>query len=95
MPFISRSSVMKAPPKTEAPFGQIHNVRRKTFISLPFTGGLSAFAVILPHPFPLVIARENCPLADSFGLPFSAAVIDRYITLRDVLYVLHVFFFLM
>ena len=52
MPFISRSSVMKAPPKTEASFGQIHNVRRKTFISLPFTGGLSAFAVILPHPFP-------------------------------------------
>ena len=42
-----------------------------------------------------MIARENCPLADSFGLPFSAAVIDRYITLRDVLYVLHVFFLLM
>jgi hypothetical protein len=35
-----------------------------------------------------VIARENCPLADSFGLPFSAAVVDRYITLRGVLYVL-------
>ena len=52
MPFVSRSSVMKAHPKTEAPFRQIHNVRRKTFISLPFTGGLSAFAVILPHPFP-------------------------------------------
>ena len=44
--------VMKAHPKTEAPFGPIHNVRRKTFISLPFTGGLAAFAVILPHSFP-------------------------------------------
>jgi hypothetical protein len=43
---------MKANLKAEAPFGQIHNVRRKTFIALPFTGGLSAFAVILPQPFP-------------------------------------------
>jgi len=42
-----------------------------------------------------VTARETCPLADSFSLPFSAAVIDRHITLRDVLYVPHVFFFLM
>jgi hypothetical protein len=43
---------MKANPKTEARFAQEHNVRRKTFISLPFTGGISAFAVILPQPFP-------------------------------------------
>jgi hypothetical protein len=52
MPFISRLSVMKANPKTEARFAQEHNVQRKTFISLPFTGGISAFAVILPQPFP-------------------------------------------
>jgi hypothetical protein len=41
---------MKVNPKAEAPFDQKHNVRRKTFLSLPFVGGLSAFAVILPQP---------------------------------------------
>ena len=51
IPFISRLSVMKANPKTEAPFDQEHNVRPKIFISLPFIGGLSVFAVILPQPF--------------------------------------------
>jgi hypothetical protein len=43
---------MKVNPKGEAPFDQKHSVRRKTFIWLPFTGGLSSFAVILPQPFP-------------------------------------------
>jgi len=43
---------MKVNPKGETPFDQKHNVRRKTFISLPFVGGLPAFAVILPQPFP-------------------------------------------
>jgi DNA-binding HxlR family transcriptional regulator len=52
IPFISRLSVMKVNPKGETPLDQKHNVRRKTFISLPFVGGLSAFAVILPQPFP-------------------------------------------
>jgi hypothetical protein len=42
---------MKANPKTEAPFDQEHNVRPKIFISSPFIGGLSVFAVILPQPF--------------------------------------------
>jgi hypothetical protein len=42
---------MKASPKAEVPFDQEHNMRRKTFISLPFIGGISAFAVILPEPF--------------------------------------------
>jgi hypothetical protein len=42
---------MTANPKTEAAFDQEHNVRPKTFISLPFVGGLSVFAVILPQPF--------------------------------------------
>jgi hypothetical protein len=41
---------MKADPKTKAPFDQEQTARRKTFISLPFVGGLSAFAVILPQP---------------------------------------------
>ena len=50
--FISRLSVMKPNPEAEPPFDQEHKVRRKTFISLPFVGGLSAFAVILPQPFP-------------------------------------------
>ena len=52
IPFISRLSVMKPNPEAEPPFDQEHTVRRKTFISLPFVGGLSAFAVILPQPFP-------------------------------------------
>jgi hypothetical protein len=56
---------MKANPKTEALFDREHNntllsgsvrqlvgraIGTKTFISLPFTGGISAFAVILPTP---------------------------------------------
>jgi hypothetical protein len=43
---------MKPNPEAELPFDEEHTVRRKTFISLPFVGGLSAFAVILPQPFP-------------------------------------------
>jgi len=57
---------MKANHKTEGAFDQEHSispipgsacqlvdfaVRPKTFISFPFTGGISAFAVILPQPF--------------------------------------------
>jgi hypothetical protein len=41
---------MKTNPKAKAPFDSEHNVRRKTFMWLPFIGGLSAFAVILPQP---------------------------------------------
>jgi hypothetical protein len=50
MPFISRLSVMKTNPEAESSLDQEHNVRRKTFIWLPFIGGLSVFAVILPQP---------------------------------------------
>jgi hypothetical protein len=44
--------IMKADPKTKAPFDQEQTARCKTFIWLPFAGGLSAFAVVLPQPFP-------------------------------------------
>jgi len=66
---------MKANHKTEGRFDQEHSnsslsgsacqlvdfaVRPKTFISLPFTGGISAFAVILPKP-----------LGETFAHPWS------------------------
>jgi hypothetical protein len=51
IPFITRLSVIKADPKTEASFDQEQTARCKTFIWSPFVGGLSAFAVILPRPF--------------------------------------------
>ena len=50
IPPILQLSVMKADPKTKAPFDQEQTARCKTFIWLPFVGGLSPFAVVLPQP---------------------------------------------